>query len=703
MAAVPGETADLITPVARVEFSSSVEIRRAATDPSGNTYLVGTRLLEGLSAPPYQARSVFVAKFDASGNSVYALTIGGKGNDFGLGIAADREGNAFVVGSTTSSDFPVRNAVQNSGYLGGPTRSGFVLKLGSDGTLLWSTYFGGPPYVLGSSVNAVAVDDFGNAYITGDTDSWSLITTAGAFQTHGSGVSITRKAYAFVAKFSPDGKLAYSTYLGGSYPNCYGGSTCSEVDTIQSAVDIAVDSSGNARITGHTNATDFPAMAGTAPPKCSIVPDPIASYGDSPDIPFAAGLNSTGSALIYSVRLCGTRKKGEGTPTANALALDSQGNTYIIGTAGNSGFPTTTGAFQSKLSGVSNAFVTKLDSTGNLVFSTLLGGMGSDSATSVRIASDGSILVAGSTNSPDFPDTAGQFPAGAAFLTHLDPQGSHVLSSVRLPAGVTDAGILPASGSSTLLAGASGLISQFIPDGSPASTILGAGNAATAGIQSAVPSGALISIYGIGIGPQDAASVPAVDGRLPTSWNDIAVLMDGRPAPLLYVSANQINAVSIHSQTATVQIMRNGMETGSFRIGVRGSNPQIFRHPDGSAIAVNQDGTLNSASNPARGGSVVAVWGTGDDLCFDIAAPDTMANQAYQRPGEIQINDQASVYAGCAPGAVGAVFQVNFRVFYSPLIVFPTLGLTQDGWANLFLSGALQSFGSEPFLIWVKP
>ncbi|HET9320299.1 MAG TPA: SBBP repeat-containing protein, partial [Bryobacteraceae bacterium] len=195
-----------------------ISIAKMAVDSAGNAYVIGNWLVTGamylpyLPLPPAIALSdIVVSKIDPSGAIAYVTHIGGKGNDTALGIAADSSGNVYGVGYTTSQDFPSRHAVQT---MPGSPSTGFVFKLDSNGDLVWSTYFGGSGLgLLGGSVNAVAVDGAGNAYVTGISDQANLMTTAGAFQTTAivRGNVLGPASSAFVAKFSPLGTLEYST------------------------------------------------------------------------------------------------------------------------------------------------------------------------------------------------------------------------------------------------------------------------------------------------------------------------------------------------------------------------------------------------------------------------------------------------------------------------------------------------------------
>jgi uncharacterized protein (TIGR03437 family) len=267
-----------------------------------------------------------------------------------------------------------------------------------DPTLSYASYFGGSN---NDAVRGMAVDASGNIYITGFTLSNNLPVTSGAFQTayHGGTAGADFGGDVFAAKFTAAGALAYVTYIGGS------------VDDIGSA--IAVDSSGNAYITGNTDSPDFPTVAGsfqTAYQGAGGNP----YFGKTGDA-FVLKLNAAGSALIYSTYLGGALDD-RGT----AIAIDSAGNAYVGGVTLSTNFPVLN-AYQAAYKGgggsppfccgssapfmsTGDGFLTKLNPGGTaLLFSTYFGGSMDDSVTSLAIDSSGNVYMGGSTVSSDFP------------------------------------------------------------------------------------------------------------------------------------------------------------------------------------------------------------------------------------------------------------------------------------------------------------
>jgi len=252
----------------------------------------------------------FLAKLNPTGSAlVYSTFLGGSGADFGYGVAIDSARNAYVTGQTSSSDFLTANPFQPA--LSG-TFDAFVTKVDSSGTVLsYSTYLGGSS---GEAGYAIAVDGAGNAYVTGTTSS-SNFPTMNGFQTT-KGEAFTSDAFA--TKFNSDGTLGYSTYLGGN-----------NTDT---GYGIAVDSSGNAYVTGLTTSSNFPTA------------NPIQSTnGGSAGDAFVTKLNNLGSGLIYSTYLGGSN-----TDSGRGIAVDAAGNAYVTGFTGSADFPTVTGTIRNK-------------------------------------------------------------------------------------------------------------------------------------------------------------------------------------------------------------------------------------------------------------------------------------------------------------------------------------------------------------------
>ena len=373
--------------------SSSDHGRAIAVDVSGSVYLTGSTRSTNFPATSGARQTTygglgdaFLAKLNAAGTAlVYATYLGGSEGDGGEGIGVDSSGNAYVAGGTRSTNFPVTagalqttkridydafvtkvnatgTALVYSTYLGGssddhpsaiavdvlgsayvtgytfgafPVTTGapqttygglgdvFVTKLNAAGTaLVYATYLGGSELDVGSGI---ALDNSGNAYVTGGTRSTNFPVTASAFQaTMGGGSG------GYVTKLNATGSAAiYSTYLDGSAGDQGNG--------------IAVDSSGNAFVTGLTNSTNFPVTAGATQ----------TSLGGNYDA-YVSKLNAAGTALIFS-----TYFGGNSSDHPYDIEVDSLGNFYVAGTTSSTNFPSSTGAKQTSFGGRTDAFVLK--------------------------------------------------------------------------------------------------------------------------------------------------------------------------------------------------------------------------------------------------------------------------------------------------------------------------------------------------------
>jgi hypothetical protein len=336
----------------------------------------------------------------------YSTYLGGSGGDSGLGIAVDGAGNAYLTGRTTSTDFPTANPIQAA--LSGDGDA-FVAKLNASGTALaYSTYLGGSGFEEGTGI---ATDGAGNAYLTGLTSSTNFPTADPLQAAYGGGLFD-----AFVAKLNASGTaLAYSTYLGGSGDDEGNG--------------IAVDSAGNAYLTGHTTSTDFPTI------------NPLQAANGGGRDAFVAKVNASGAALVYSTYLGGNASIEYG----QGIAVDSAGNAYVTGSTDSTNFPTAN-AIQVANGGFEDAFVAKLNASGTaLAYSTYLGGSGHDGGFGIAVDSAGNAYVIGSTNSTNFP-TANPLQAANgggyadAFVAKVNASGTALVYSTYLGGGGADEG-----------------------------------------------------------------------------------------------------------------------------------------------------------------------------------------------------------------------------------------------------------------------
>jgi hypothetical protein len=390
---------DLVIATPRGEYREKAPYAYQESGGVRQTVPAGYRVSKGAPATfeigAYDASEPLVIDPEIS----FSTYFGGSGFDGANAIAVDAAGNIYIAGWTESSDLPTAAPLQPANGGGGDA---FVAKLDPSGArLLYCTYLGGnaEDRALG-----IALDGAGNAYIAGWTSSTDFPVTA-SLQTHSGG-----GRDAFVAKIDAGGNLVYSTFLGGNGQD--------------SGTGIAVDASGNAYISGSTNSTNFPVYRAVQ-----------SSNGGQQDA-FVAGVNSIGTALVFSTYLGGAVDE-----SANAIAVDSAGNLYIAGDSNSSNFPTLN-ALQPARGGNQDAFVAKLNpATASLAYSTYLGGTGGtaglpESALAIDVDSAGSAFVAGVTSSPDFPVShalqSSLKGVVDAFVAQLSPEGTALAYSTYL-------------------------------------------------------------------------------------------------------------------------------------------------------------------------------------------------------------------------------------------------------------------------------
>lgn len=375
------------------EHSNSI-----AVDASGNSYVTGcTNSSDFPLVNAYQGRSLqwdaFVTKFAPDGSSlIYSTYLGGIRDDLGKGIAVDAGGNAYIIGWTSSPDFPIENPYQTDQ----PFSDAFVTKITPNGnSLVYSTYLGGS---LQDEGQAIVVDASGNAYMTGLTLSTDF-PIVNPYQIYSGNSDV------FITKLAADGSsLIYSTYLGGV-----------SHDRSRS---IAIDSDGNAYVTGETYSTDFP------------IENPYQTdqqYSDA----FVTKLAADGSSLIYSTYL-----GGNDDDDARGIAVDGDGSAYITGFTYSTDFPTENPLQMDQHH--TDAFVTKLEPDGRyLAFSTYLGENSGDHGDGIAVDANGNAYVTGNTGSTDFPIVnpyQANLNLGATdiFVTKFAPAGFSLIYSTYL-------------------------------------------------------------------------------------------------------------------------------------------------------------------------------------------------------------------------------------------------------------------------------
>ena len=360
-------------------------------------------------------------------------------------------------------------------------------------------------------------------------------------------------------------------------------------------------------------------------------PDPA---GDA----FAAKFSISG-ALVWSTFLGGT-----GRDLAEAIALDASGNVYVTGASDSANFPLTAGALRGCRTG--GPWLSQLDPTGSkLLNSTSIGGMGFDEPHAIAAGGPSAVYIAGDTTSRVFfaSGAAAQRTYGGgnsdAFLARLD-----LISTTKLMVAC-------------VLNGAS-----FQP-----------GNFASFPLATVAP-GEFVSIFGIGLGPDQAVIAQPAAGAYPTTLGT-QVFFDGLPAVMLYAGVSQINAIVPYGITGAVTqmtIQRGGLTDGPRALPVAAAVPAIFTADSTGtqqAAVLNEDGTYNSPADPAVAGHIIVFYAVGagamnPPVADGAVSPGVLPLPVPRLPVTVQIRgaDAKVLYAGAAPGYVAGLLQINVEV-----------------------------------------
>jgi uncharacterized protein (TIGR03437 family) len=679
---IPLVLAPLAVAQPQLQFAFPAYIAHASTYssivrlPSGDTLFIGSDTIStelGLNIPPVKHSQIALTAVGPTlfqnGEPPDVLPVlGGSGNDVPLAAAVDPSGNIWIAGNTDSDDFNLVNPIVSQKVPYRP--AGFVLELDPTGAkLLFATYLAGQqrstlgcPDCYFTEVTAIAIDGSGNVYVGGSTDEADFPTTPGAFMTKAEPVGPDAFGdtfiYSFVVKISPAGKLAYSTFLRTGAGGCVGGSSCiGHQSTNANVSSVAVDGAGNLTVAG------------------------IAGGSYNLGTGYVSRLSADGSKLLWSAPAGGSYAG----VTALVMAQDSMGNVDLLGRY-------VTAILEPGLppeAGTPGLFAAKLSSDGSsVIYSTDLGLSADANIIGIVLDASGNAYLAGTSSSAQFPVFAGAPDLGANFILRLDPSGAIPRALFRFPSGTVSVPPALDAGGQLLLAGSTGSLLTLPPSyafNTPA--IVGFANAASFALNTGMASGELVSLFGFDL-----------DG----SPQNVQVLIGGKPATVLYAGPNQIN-VQVPFETLSetpavfgprqIQVV---VPSGSVSVSVPfAQSIGIFTSDGVHAAALNQDGSVNSASNPAARGSIVTLFGTGATWPSGIqdgAIPEAAA-PLDQEQNQFEIVDSAGtpetiLYAGTAPGLIYGVFQLNVQLTLdvaNPLVLlassnpgFPPAALTSN-------------------------
>ncbi len=580
-------------PTVYVGDRSEHRIQAVATDTSGNTYVAGSRVVNMATAEP------FVAKLDPANNRLWIRYFPGNGSGAGTAVAADRDGNVYLAGSTTSTNLALRSPLQAT------PGGGFLSQLAANGEVLWTSYYG----ATSTGLTSVAAASDGTLVVGGST------TTNGpsALQT------------AFAAKIEVTaGRVVWEQRFTGTQVACSGGSSCF-LSARGSDTRIALDAVGNVYAGGNTNTTDFPTTTGAYLPT---------GYG-----PYLRKFSPNGT-LLWSTYLSNSRE-GVGTiafpsDTLTGLFVGPDGGVYVTGNArGN--WKTTPGAYQSTYNGSGRPipYAAKINSTGTaLMYSTFLGHP-FGTATAITVNNVGIATVGGTED----------------FLTTLNTAGTAVVSDVTYPLGARGAGIVVDAKGVLHAAGPLGIVTN-IEQSTPPSGMAGVANAAGGPINGRIAPGELISIYGWSLGEQvflDELPMPVLYASA-TQINAVVPFATGaRERAVLTVrrAGNEVARAVVALTPALPEVFRTA--TGSAAALNQDGTVNSENHPAeaGSVVSIWGTGAPNWPAGSREG--------TANPTDRLILLPLEASVNSLTPSG-------ATLFAGAAPGLPAGVFQINLRL-----------------------------------------
>ncbi len=624
------------------------------TDSSGNAYFVGDTwdnlplvnplqgqstylnandcATGGLGSGDFPCRHGYIAKLSPTGSQLlFSTYLGGSDDDSALAIVLDHAGDLYITGSTESTDFPLMGNYVQEVLRGIKNPNAFVTEISSTYQMKYSTFFGANGLTQG---HGIAVDSSGNVYFSGSATGPALPITAGAYQAVYPG-GANQPSAGFVAIVNPaqSPSLVYSTYLGG-------------VDYATALYGVAADGKGNVYVAGASEASNYPVT-----PATDIRGPSTADFSKAVVTELNPSMQGSGQ-LVYS-----TIVDGSYMSSANGIVLDAQNKIWIAGYSSSINFPTTANAFQPLYAGEINSsglptalgMVAQIDPTQSglaaLLYATFLGG---------PVVADMNAIAM---------DAAGKTIAVAGYVETSSP--------------VTLSGFQTAYSG-----GADAYLARFdLTQTGPLTTNVENGASLSADTIRALSPGLIFTIKGTGLGPsiaQGGAFDPAT-GKVSTNVAGVQVLVNNVACPLLYLSSTQINAIApyeLASQVGNlvpVEVIYNKVLGSVVYEEVEATAPGIFSFDDGSGqgAILNQDSSVNGASNAAARGTIVQIFASGEGQTNPPGVDGAIANEpvgqipAPVAPVSVTIGGVATaapVYAGTLPGGVAGAFQIDVTV-----------------------------------------
>ena len=669
----------------------------AITTASGNSYVAGAVYANGLPSTPgavqpaytfgvcadffedpmFTCPDAFIARFDSNGMLQFLTYLGGTGKDVPNFLGVDALGNIYVAGQTDSTDFPLagtpwRPVLTSEGI--------FVAKLSGNGkTLIWSTVLNGTLLQLSIAPNGTV---YYLAQITVESDGRVTVTVA-------------------LTKLTESGQFISTTNLP------------SETQAL------AIGTDGSVYIGGLT-------AIGS-----DVTPTPGAwqtTYNGGWD-GFVAQMSPSLSGFTWLTFVGGSETDPEADDNVTLIQPAPDGSLWITGDTNESDFPVLPGAWQAQSSPGSGFLVhvsadgskalaatylpaalstLALDGAGNVIFSALDGSGfhatpgtpwpcmqavagppgGFDTGFFGKIDAAGQHLLWGTWSGPSVPaGPAAVNPNGDAVVAGTDVQGDVILSALNTVPGPPMV-----------------VESCIAPSGYPY-------------VSGPLAPGELISIYGAGFGPAQGVTVQASGNTIGTELAGVQVLIEGVPAPLLYVSAAQINLVTpflLNGRTAAhIQIVTANVSSNEVVLGVQQAAPEIFvtqvSDDMSTAAILNQDNTVNGPNNPAHVGDTVAMFVSGVGQTTPPGVDGEIPQAAGGTPVlpiTVQLMSAGTsspsgtvTYAGNAPGLVSGTVQVNFQM---PSVIRVGPGPSYPAWIVLYAGEtASGQFGEGP-VIWFE-